>query len=158
MVDILASEYVFYLMTAIILKEDCQDVDRPGRYGEIGPMQITQCVIHDVNDHYGREYTLDDVKDEGIAREVCRLYWLRWAPRMEHKLKRKATLRDLARIWHRGPNACSPGRLKYSEEYSEHVMNLFDEVLKENEIMMNPKIVALKYGTGIGDNKEKRDN
>lgn len=146
MIEIFKSEYIFYLMTAIIMKEDCQDVDRPSAYGEIGPMQITQCVIHDVNDHYGTEYTLDDVKDEGTAREVCRLYLLRWVPRMEKKLKRGACLRDLARIWHRGPNACMPGRLKYSDEYSEYVMNLFDEVLKDSEMMMNPKIRLLKYG------------
>jgi len=44
----------------------------------VGPLQIHQCVLDDVNEKFGTQFTLNDVRDIETAKIVARLYVSMW--------------------------------------------------------------------------------
>ena len=75
---------------------------RDGKSGEIGYMQIKECVIDDLNNLAGKNYTYDDRYDIETAWQIAEDYMDLWAT--EERLGRKPTIQDRARIFHGGVN------------------------------------------------------
>jgi len=78
----------------------------------VGPLQIHQGAIDDVNKYYGTEYKLEDVREIGPAREVARLYITLWMDRYKEEIA--------ARVFNGGPRGW---RKKATDEYWRDVKN-----------------------------------
>lgn len=90
------------LIAAIAIVESGGDPNAVGQNGEVGILQIRQCVLDDVNEACASQLTLEDVKSVQMSRWVCRAYINFWATRK--RLKREPTDQDRARIWNGGPD------------------------------------------------------
>ena len=97
------------LLNTLITIESNGDSTKIGKSGELGVLQIKQCVIDDVNNFVEKKktYTIEDVLDEKKAREICKKYLTYWAyinPKSPHKLGKKVNNEILSKIWNGGPN------------------------------------------------------
>lgn len=96
------------LLAAILLVESSGNPNPPdGPNGEVGPLQIRQCVVDDVNRFYSLDYnnlnyTLDDMREIRNAVVVFRCYLAMYAT--PSRLGRPVTDQDRARIWVGGPD------------------------------------------------------
>lgn len=91
------------LIDALATVESSNNPSAVGDGGNaLGLLQIWECIIVDVNAHYGTRYKHSDAFDPVKAREICRLYLDHYAT--ERRLGRTPTLEDYARIWNGGPN------------------------------------------------------
>jgi len=76
----------------------------------IGPLQIHQCVIDDVNRIYGTSYSHKSMRQLNIATWVCRAYLKHYCSKIKDRYyhydteDHLPTLEDAARIWNGGPN------------------------------------------------------
>ncbi|MCJ7777634.1 MAG: hypothetical protein MUP16_04905 [Sedimentisphaerales bacterium] len=52
----------------------------------IGPLQIHQCVLDDVNKHYGTNYTRSDLRRSGKAKIIARMYIEMWMERHKEEI------------------------------------------------------------------------
>ena len=93
------------LIDAIAIVESNNDNTKIGSFGELGILQIRQCVIDDVNKVYNTQYTINDTKDNEKSREICKKYLKYWGECYEKKTGLKATDQILAKIWNGGPSA-----------------------------------------------------
>ena len=75
-----------------------------GKAGEVGPLQIRQCVIDDVNETFHTNYTLEDARDYSKAADICIKYLNRYGTHYRLKEKREPSSQVLARIWNGGPS------------------------------------------------------
>jgi len=67
--------------------------------GAFGELQIRQCVLDDVNRHYGLDVRMVDVRtSRDASRMVFVLYATKWGAKTEEQA---------ARIWHGGPRGAS---------------------------------------------------
>jgi hypothetical protein len=91
------------VITALIAVESGGDVNAVGDNGKaVGPLQIWECVIVDVNRIYKTNYKLEDRKNKEKSIEIARYYLSHYCS--EKRLGRKATAEDYARCWNAGPN------------------------------------------------------
>ena len=67
-----------------------------------GCVQIRQCVIDDVNNHYHLQYRLVEALDREVAKQIMVHYLMIYAT--EARLHHPPTYQDCARIWRGGPN------------------------------------------------------
>ena len=72
---------------------------KDGTHGEVGVYQIRQCVVDDVNQKYGTQYTLADCRDEEKAETIAINYLYMWGEKKGAK-----TIEELCRIFNGGPN------------------------------------------------------
>lgn len=92
------------LIDALVQVESKGDSKKIGKLGELGILQIRECVIHDVNRIYKTNYVLDDARDDKKSKEICRKYLKYWGRHYERKTGQKATNKILSKIWNGGPN------------------------------------------------------
>lgn len=91
------------LIDALAVVESSNNPKAVGDGGNaLGLLQVWECIVVDVNAHYGTRYTHSDAFDPVKAREICRLYLDHYAT--ARRLGRTPTLEDYARIWNGGPN------------------------------------------------------
>lgn len=98
----------------------------PGDGGRaIGPLQVHQCVVDDVNRMTGTSFTLLHM-EQMIYAEFVFLHYLRYyAERLPHE----PTIEDLARIWNGGPY----GNVKTSTiDYGRRVAAIYASLLAKN--------------------------
>lgn len=88
------------LLAALIAVESGGNDQARGRHGELGALQVRRCVVADVNRVVGGNYRWADMTNRVVATKVADLYLAHWSKR----IGRPATDRDLALIWHHGPN------------------------------------------------------
>ena len=69
------------LILAVILEtESSNGINLIGDGGDsIGPLQIQECVIEDVNEYFGTSYTSDDRWNVDKSKDICKLYLARWS-------------------------------------------------------------------------------
>lgn len=91
------------LINALVQVESGGNRHKVGKLGELGILQIRQCVIDDVNRVYGKKYKLSDAKDNTKAKEICRLYLKHWGSHYQRKTGKVATNQVLSKIWNGGP-------------------------------------------------------
>lgn len=90
------------LILALCLIESSLDPDAIGRDGEVGILQIQECVIQDVNRIYGTEYNLNDRYDPMLSKMICRKYLKYWGKVYYQRTGEKPTAEVLAKIWNGG--------------------------------------------------------
>lgn len=88
------------LLAALIAVESGGNDQARGRNGELGALQVRRCVVADVNRITGKSYRWSEMTNRVVAQAVCKSYLRYWGGR----IGRPATDRDLALIWHHGPN------------------------------------------------------
>ena len=91
------------LINALIRVESNGDSTKVGKLGELGILQIRQCVIDDVNRIYKTKYILEDAKNNEKAKDICRKYLTHWGRHYEIKTGLKADNKVLSKIWNGGP-------------------------------------------------------
>lgn len=113
------------LVAAIAAIETGSTGPIPGDGGRaIGPLQIHQCVIDEVNRLEKTSLKLSDMTDPSYSSYVCRLYLVYWASRMDHD----PSVSELARIWNGGPY----GPVKSSTaDYGRRVAAMYDSLEKD---------------------------
>ncbi len=92
-------------LDAMIQVESNGDSTKVGKHGEVGVLQIRQCVITDVNRICKTHYTLSDAKDEEKAVKICKLYLIHYGNYYEKRTGKKADNKILSMIWNGGPLA-----------------------------------------------------
>ena len=90
------------LLAALIAVESGGNDLARGRHGELGALQVRPCVVKDVNRVVGGNYRWSEMTNRVTATRVARAYLDHWGS--PSRLGRKPTDRDLARVWHGGPN------------------------------------------------------
>ena len=88
------------LLAALIAVESGGNDQARGRHGELGALQVKRCVVADVNRVVRARYRWEDMTNRVVAAKVADAYLTHWGG----KIGRPPTDRDLALIWHRGPN------------------------------------------------------
>ena len=88
------------LLAALIAVESGGNDHARGRHGELGALQVRRCVVADVNRVVGANYRWSEMTNRVVAAKVAESYLGFWGAR----IGRPPTDRDLAMIWHRGPN------------------------------------------------------
>ncbi len=88
------------LLAALIAVESGGNDQARGRHGELGALQVRPCVVKDVNRVVQGNYRWSEMTNRVVAAKVADLYLTHWSKR----IGRPATDRDLALIWHHGPN------------------------------------------------------
>lgn len=73
-----------------------------GKAGELGPLQIKQVVLDDVNRFTGLGYVPEDCYDREKSIRIARIYLNHWCTR--ERLGHEPTLEDAVRIWKGGPD------------------------------------------------------
>jgi hypothetical protein len=68
----------------------------------IGPLQIRQAAVTDVNRIYGTKFTLNQTTNLAVSTKIFTLYTGHWCT--ERRLGRTPTNQDIARVWNGGPN------------------------------------------------------
>lgn len=68
----------------------------------IGPLQIRQAAITDVNRIHGTKFTLTQTTNLAVSSRIFTLYTGHWCT--AKRLGRKPTNQDIARVWNGGPN------------------------------------------------------
>ena len=91
------------LLDALAQVESNNDSTKVGKLGELGILQIRDCVIQDVNRIYKTKYVLEDAKDNTKAKDICRKYLTHWGRHYEIKTGKKADNKILSKIWNGGP-------------------------------------------------------
>ena len=89
---------------ALADKED--DQGEVGPDGEVGPLQITQAVIDDLNHAEKTDtYTLEKAKDRATANSYCVKYIKLWFPayRKSVELEKRPIAEGIALLWRHGP-------------------------------------------------------
>ena len=92
------------LLDALAEVESNNNPNKVGKLGELGILQIRECVIQDVNRIYKTNYVLEDAKDDTKSREICKKYLQYWGEKYERKTGLKADNKILSKIWNGGPN------------------------------------------------------
>jgi hypothetical protein len=89
------------LIDALVQVESSGNSKKVGKLGELGILQIRQCVIDDVNKFVEKRkrYKLSDALDNAKAREICKKYITYWAK----KTKCRPCNEHYAKIWNGGP-------------------------------------------------------
>jgi len=90
------------LLAALIAVESGGNDLARGRHGELGALQVRACVVADVNRVVGAHYRWSEMTNRATAIRVAEAYLNHWGS--PSRLGRKPTDRDLALIWHHGPN------------------------------------------------------
>lgn len=124
--SVFSDPLLFILMEAIVLVESGGDCEAIGEAGEVGPMQILQACIDDVNALEGHQFTLVDAKTLDGAKNIFYLYTRIYAGFA--RLGREATFEDLARIWNGGPNGYKNWRTR---RYWRKVRRIFEQLKTE---------------------------
>jgi len=107
------------LLAALIAVESGGNDQARGRHGELGALQVRRCVVVDVNRVAGAKYRWEDMTNRVVAAKVADLYLAHWSKR----IGRPATDRDLALIWHHGPNGWKrPGGVYWRRVHDRVVM------------------------------------
>lgn len=88
------------LLAALIAVESNGNDLARGRHGELGALQVRRCVVADVNRVVGGNYRWSQMTNRVVATKVAESYLGFWGAR----IGRTPTDRDLAMIWHHGPN------------------------------------------------------
>ena len=88
------------LLAALIAVESGGNDLARGRHGELGALQVRPCVVKDVNRVVRGNYRWSEMTNRVVAAKVADIYLTHWSKR----IGRPATDRDLALIWHHGPN------------------------------------------------------
>ena len=93
------------MLAAIMHVESGGTPSTIGKHGEVGPLQIRQCVIDDVNRIYDQHYTKADARDAEKSKEIAVKYLSWWVSkdRVNSLLKRDPKPRDYVLCWNRGP-------------------------------------------------------
>jgi len=75
-----------------------------GKAGEVGPLQIRQCVISDWNAaHPEDQLQLDDARGILVARKVFCWYVTYWGAQATRRYGHIPSMESYARIWNGGP-------------------------------------------------------
>lgn len=91
------------LICAIWMVESSGKLNPPENSEDaVGPLQIREICLRDVNESYGMKISHDSCKDISMAALVFRLYIAKYAT--EKRLGHEPTNEDIARIWNGGPN------------------------------------------------------
>jgi len=85
------------LFLSVLLEVESSPSNRSkrGANGEVGPLQITEAVIKDVNEYTNRSFNLADAEDLSVACWICLKYLERY---------NATTYEEAARLWNGGPN------------------------------------------------------
>ena len=91
------------LISALIIVESSGNDMAIGDNGKaIGPLQIHNAVVLDVNRITGSHYQWQQMTNRAQAREVCEAYLKHYVT--EKRINRKPTVADFAKVWNSGPN------------------------------------------------------
>lgn len=129
------------LVAAIAAIETGSTGPIPGDGGRaIGPLQIHQCVIDEVNRLEKTTLKLSDMSDPSYSSYVCRLYLVYWASRMDHD----PSVEELARIWNGGPY----GPVKScTADYGRRVAAMYESIEKDRKLDQLFSTAAAKEGS-----------
>lgn len=113
------------LVAAIAAIETGSTGPIPGDGGRaIGPLQIHQCVIDDVNRIAGSQLSLQDAENPIYAKFICQVYLGYWSKRLDHE----PTVEELARIWNGGPwGPAKPA----TADYGRRVLAVYQSMEKD---------------------------
>ena len=87
---------IILLKVLWIMESGLQHNPANGKDGEVGPYQITQACLQDVNDFRGTRLTLEDCRKLSVARWVVISYLERWNAVYDYE--------SACRTWNGGPN------------------------------------------------------
>ena len=74
-----------------------------GKHGEVGCLQISRGVVQDVNHIQSHvRFTFSDALNRDRSIAMCRIYLAHYAT--AERIGREPTERDMAMIWHHGPD------------------------------------------------------
>ena len=125
----MTKELLMMLIEAICFVESGCNPHAIGDNGKAwGCMQIHECVIFDVNRHYGTTYNHEDVFDPQVSYKVFSLYTKMWGDHLMIREGRKPTLEDLARIWNGGPQGY---KKEATKKYWAKVKSILDQMVIE---------------------------
>ena len=105
--------------------ESSDGAQTEGKRGEVGPLQVTQAVVSDVNSLYGTTYELGDMYDLGKAETVARMYLQYWGERYKVKTGRDPVVETYFRIWNGGPSGYKKSS---TDKYWEKVKVTWDKI------------------------------
>jgi len=117
------------ILLLALMAVETGDRPAPPSNWQVGPLQVTQQAVDDVNKRFGTEFKLQQCEDLEVSKNVARLYFSIWGTRA--RLCRKMTYEDGAAIWRGGPTG--PGKLHRQKrvhvhgklrDYCERVVNL----------------------------------
>lgn len=92
----------------------------------LGILQIHKVAIDDVNRIYGTSYKHSDAFTVKCAEEIFELYVTYWTKKLEEREGRKATNKDIVRIWNGGPKGYRKGSTQwYLKKYLKVRKNLY---------------------------------
>ena len=91
-------------INALIKVESGGNSEKIGKLGEIGILQIRQCVIDDVNRIYKLNYKLSDAKNDEKSKDICKKYLMYWGQKYQQKTGKVADNQILSKIWNGGTN------------------------------------------------------
>lgn len=84
------------VILAMMAVESGNNPTAVGVRGESGPLQISQCVLDDVNRIYSLNYTMKDCLNQIVSVHIAKLYLSYW-------VGRDGTAEQYARVWNGGP-------------------------------------------------------
>ena len=93
------------LILAIAIVESSLNPLAIGKDGEVGYLQIQNCVIEDVNYFYGYDYEPEDRQCKQRSIEIFTYYVRHWGAYYERKTGNPLTQRVICDIWNGGATA-----------------------------------------------------
>lgn len=94
---------ILTLLMAISIVESKNNDNAVGKHGEIGRYQIRQCYLDDANRFLKSNYTLQDMKNPDIAKQVVIAYLTHYGNHYQKKTGKTPTFEIYARIHNGGP-------------------------------------------------------
>jgi len=103
------------LLLAVMMTESTGRADVRGSHGEVGILQIRQCVVTDINRAYRERYKLQDFAGEdGVELSL-------WAFYAYAQIYRARTPEQQCKLWNCGPSYKQPGRQQRAARYWKRV-------------------------------------
>lgn len=111
----------YLLLQAIMAVESGGNTQAVGDAGRsLGPFQISQGVVDDVNRITGTAFVHRDMFDVQVSGYVCLTYLQHYAT--AERIGREPTMEDMARIWNFGPSGwANPKSLPYWAKIQQQV-------------------------------------
>lgn len=106
----MTTNLLYVLIPVLMVQESGNNPQAIGESGEVGVLQIRQCVVDDVNRIYGSSWKLHHCKSPVISKEICYAYLSYWGEKYRTETAKKPTYEIYARIWNGGPDGWKKDR------------------------------------------------
>jgi hypothetical protein len=91
--------------------------------GAIGPYQIREIFVKDVNRISGENFTHEDARNPRKAKQMTFIYLTYYGKKHEERTGKRLTARSLGRLFNGGPMG---NYKKCSEDYGNRCQNIYD--------------------------------